>query len=117
MTESDDRRLRERGDQAAREFRERREVGQGRADLAESHAVNPDSGPGHYAEASRYARAAAKALADDEVARSQALAAIGQIHATLAAAGCGSGAGSCDEARLAQRHQAHLTCLHAEVPA
>lgn len=91
MTESDDdrRELRERADEAQREFREYVEKGgpeHGRAFLPEIHAVNPDSGPGHYAEASRYARDAAKALANDKVARAQALAAIGQIHAALAVA-------------------------------
>jgi hypothetical protein len=45
-----------------------------------------ESGPGHYVEASRYAADSASALQADDVARAQALAAIGQIHATLAVA-------------------------------
>ena len=88
MTESDDdrRRLLKHGDEAAREFREKAEPGHFRADLVESDAINPDSGPGHYAEASRYARSAAAALDGEKPDRALALAAIGQIHATLAAA-------------------------------
>jgi hypothetical protein len=49
MTESDDdRRGAIRG---YREWREKAEVGRLGADPAESHPINPDSGPGHYAEA------------------------------------------------------------------
>jgi hypothetical protein len=44
------------------------------------------SGPWHYAEADRYANEAAAALEAGDVVRAQALAAIGQVHATLAAA-------------------------------
>lgn len=46
--------------------------------------MDSESGSGHYAEASCYARRAAKALDGKEVARAQALGAIGQVHATLA---------------------------------
>jgi hypothetical protein len=42
--------------------------------------------PSHYAEAVRYADEADAALKAENVARAQALAAIGQIHATLATA-------------------------------
>ena len=48
--------------------------------------IDPESGPGHYKEASRYAYEAAEALRSEDPARAQTLAAIGQIHATLAAA-------------------------------
>lgn len=84
-------RLTKEGDEAARQFRELQLEGaeHGRAGLderAEERPIHPESGPGHYDAASRYAREAAKALRSDEVARAQALAGIGQIHATLAAA-------------------------------
>jgi hypothetical protein len=82
--------LNERADAAAREFREAEgSLEHGRAELAErgeGRPVDPESGPGHYAEASRYAQRAAKALDGNDVTRAQALAAIGQLHATLAAA-------------------------------
>ena len=52
----------------------------------EKRVIDPDSGPGHYAEASRYARRAAAALDNGEVTHAQVLAAIGQIHALLAVA-------------------------------
>ena len=44
------------------------------------------TGPDHYAEAIRYAEDATSRFKAGEIARAQALAAIGQIHATLAAA-------------------------------
>jgi hypothetical protein len=79
--------LEEQGDAAAREFRESDPPEHGRAWLAESPAaVDAGPGPWHYKKASRYARRAAKALDGDEVTRAQALAAIGQVHATLALA-------------------------------
>jgi hypothetical protein len=78
-------------DEAERQFREKGLEGfsHGRMDLAEprkERAIDPESGPRHYEAASRYARRAAKALDREEVTRAQALAAIGQIHATLAVA-------------------------------
>jgi hypothetical protein len=60
-----------------------------RADIPEAAGqspIDPESGPGHYAAAGYYARQAAEALYHEDVARAQALAAIGQIHAMLAAA-------------------------------
>lgn len=45
-----------------------------------------ESGPEHFAEASSYAAKAAEALREGNMARAQALASIGQVHATLAAA-------------------------------
>jgi hypothetical protein len=78
-------------DEAARQFREMELEGldHGRMDLPEpgkKQVIDPEWGSGHYDAASHYARKAAKALRRDEVARAHALAAIGQIHAILAAA-------------------------------
>jgi hypothetical protein len=74
MTEPDEdrREFRERGDEAARQFRAL-EPEHGRLDLperpAEERAIGRESGPGHYAEASWYARQAAEALRSGEVPR------------------------------------------------
>lgn len=59
----------------ARKVRERREGWE-----------SPPPAPNHYAEAARYADEADAALKAGDIARAQTLAAIGQIHATLATA-------------------------------
>jgi hypothetical protein len=59
----------------AREVRERREGWE-----------SPAPAPNHYAKAARYADEADAALKAGDIARAQTLAAIGQIHATLATA-------------------------------
>ena len=79
--------------------------------------IDPESGPGHYKEASRYAYEAAEALRSEDLARAQTLAAIGQIHATLAAAAATAVQDHGTELDLARCHQEHLTCLHAKAPA
>lgn len=85
-----DRIIRE-GDETARRIMEQMaqegSLEHGRAWLPErERAIGPESHPRHYAEAVRYAHQAAEALRSGEVTKAQALAAIGQIHATLAAA-------------------------------
>ena len=62
----------------ARKAWERRERPEGRE--------SPPPAPDHYAEAARYADEADAALKAGDIARAQTLAAIGQIHATLATA-------------------------------
>lgn len=90
MSEPDEdrRRLNEQADAIEREFLEQQKAGldHGRLDFPERLVISPDSSPGHYAEAGRYAELAAAALDRKKPRRAQALAAIGQIHATLAVA-------------------------------
>jgi hypothetical protein len=108
--------------QSAEDYRSRRPTARGRAPSLDGRPVrptrdpeppppspppiDPESGPGHYAEASRYAREAATALSRGQTAEAQVLAAIGQVHATPATAAATAEQDPKDGAQLARDHPA-----------